>query len=607
MKNFSVYNHSFHIPVMGTGFTIDTALKVALYWISSVMSVDDNLMEKMREYYSGLYGEHFEPIAKNAPDSRARRITAYLNFVHRAVTRQFHELKVSEFKEGTEITKYFDLLDDCSSLKQEYNRMLGLREGVEKTQLQQSLRDRISPGPIDINILTKLDRENYKKGQKLPREYADGHSALRGFAKSELNSSVVFSAGLNPYLYSYVENFDCFYADAGGAIEKKITLKVSDFRSALIQGKIFAKKGIWISEYRIESGLNCGGHAFPTDGCLLGPILEEFKTRRGEFTGELFKYYRAALAAKKGIHDPVRPAARITVQGGIGTSSENRFLLRYFELDGTGWATPFLLVPEVTSVDPDMLEKLLNVDEDTVYLSGASPLGVPIYNLRNSASELTRLKRIAAGRPGSPCLNKYMAFNTEFTEEPICSASSHYQTKKIAELNQKGLGPEEYAKEYEKIVEKACVCHDLGDGVLAKYGLSYKGYNPVPAVCPGPNLVYFSKLLTLREMAGHIYGKINILSQKRPRPHMFINELRLYIQYFKNLISSASPKITAKEAEYFAEFKQNLLTGIEYYRNLVNHFIEESEQSKKEFMDYLSLLREELEKLTGTHPAVIPV
>jgi len=63
-------------------------------------------------------------------------------------------------------------------------------------------------------------------------------------------------------------------------LKKKIILKVSDFRSAIIQGNFFAKKGLWVSEYRIESGLNCGGHAFATDGFLLGPILEEFKQKR---------------------------------------------------------------------------------------------------------------------------------------------------------------------------------------------------------------------------------------------------------------------------------------------------------------------------------------
>jgi hypothetical protein len=46
-------HHTFHIPVMGIGFTIDTPVKVAHYGISSVMSlVDDILAEKMREFYS---------------------------------------------------------------------------------------------------------------------------------------------------------------------------------------------------------------------------------------------------------------------------------------------------------------------------------------------------------------------------------------------------------------------------------------------------------------------------------------------------------------------------------------------------------------------------
>ena len=54
-------------------------------------------------------------------------------------------------------------------------------------------------------------------------------------------------------------------------------LKVSDFHSAVVQGKFLAKRGLWVSEYRIESGLNCGGHAFATKGLLLGPILDEFQ------------------------------------------------------------------------------------------------------------------------------------------------------------------------------------------------------------------------------------------------------------------------------------------------------------------------------------------
>jgi len=120
------------------------------------------------------------------------------------------------------------------------------------------------------------------KDVQLPTIYNDAHASLRGFAKSKLSSSVVFSAGMNPRLYSYLEEFEDFFPNEKGELKKKIIIKVSDFRSAMIQGNFLAKKGLWVSEYRIESGLNCGGHAFATDGLLMGPIMEEFKQKKSE-------------------------------------------------------------------------------------------------------------------------------------------------------------------------------------------------------------------------------------------------------------------------------------------------------------------------------------
>ena len=40
----------------------------------------------------------------------------------------------------------------------------------------------------------------------------------------------------------------------------------------MTQSKVLAKKGIWVSEFRIESGLNCGGHAFAPGG--YAPVLD---------------------------------------------------------------------------------------------------------------------------------------------------------------------------------------------------------------------------------------------------------------------------------------------------------------------------------------------
>ena len=138
-----------------------------------------------------------------------------------------------------------------------------------------------------------------------PIEYNDAHAALRGFANSNLSSSLVLSAGMSPRLYSYLEKFEDFFPDANGIVKKKIILKVSDFRSALVQGKMLAAKGIWVSEYRIESGVNCGGHAFPTNGLLFGPILEEFKQNRSTLLETCIGVYENAIETK-GLNKPAQ-------------------------------------------------------------------------------------------------------------------------------------------------------------------------------------------------------------------------------------------------------------------------------------------------------------
>ena len=95
---------------------------------------------------------------------------------------------------------------------------------------------------------------------------------------------------------------------------KKIVLKVSDFRSSVIQGKFLAKKGLWVSEYRIESGLNCGGHAFATDGFLLGPILEEFKLKKESLFNSLYNTVNDALDALNSVIFNQELEAFVTVQ-----------------------------------------------------------------------------------------------------------------------------------------------------------------------------------------------------------------------------------------------------------------------------------------------------
>ncbi len=587
MKNGS---HSFHIPVMGTGFTIDTPLRVAKYGISSVIPlVDDVLVEQVRKYHCEKHGEPYEEISNRDQDARALRITAYLNLLDRLIRLQVEALQASPFEDGSEITRYFEMLPE-TPLKQAYGEMLATTEPEAKARMQEDLRQRAVPGSIDVNIMTKLDRDVYWDGKKLPAEFTDAMAALRGFANSTLNSSVVFSAGINQRLYTYAATFDDFFPDDNGELKKKIILKVSDYRSASIQGRFLAKKGLWVSEYRIESGLNCGGHAFATDGYLLGPVLEEFKEKRQELTDTLHAAYTKALADRDWPVNNEPHEVSLTVQGGIATALENEFLLRYYLVDRTGWGTPFLLVPEVTNVDNAHLEKLLAATDGDVYLSDSSPLGIPFWNLRTSASEETRRQHIREGKPGSICLKGAARLNTEFTEIPICPSSRVYVKRKLQHLPEEGLSAEQLAAAKESVLRKSCICHDLGGSTALKYNIDPAA---TPSICCGPSILDFSKISTLEEMVAHIYGRLSLMTNKE-RPHMFIKELMLYIDHLREEIKNFSLKLSFRTPAYFSKFKNNLLAGIEYYHRLAGQFIEEQ---RKQFLADLRVLKDEIERL----------
>ena len=590
-------SHTFHIPVLGLGYSVDTPLKVARYGISSVMSiVNDDLIERMREFHTKKDSEEYVPITTTDPDYRAARTTAYLNMVERKVNEQFEVLKNQPFEPGSDICRYFDLLPDSSSLKQGYDLMMELPEGDQKNTFQQTLRASLVKGAIDVNIMAKVDKMNYTANDEYTGdENTDALASLRGFANSNLESSIVLSAGMNPRLYSYLESFADFLPDAEGLIRKKVILKVSDFRSALIQAKFLAKKGIWVSEFRVESGLNCGGHAFATDGYLLGPILEEFKQKRTEMVTELFGMYLAALKTKGVENCQSAPAQYLTVQGGIGTASENTFLMQHYQVDATGWGSPFLMVPEVTNVDDETLKHLTNSTEDDFYVSGSSPLGILFNNFRHTTAETQRLERIEKGRPGSPCTKKFLVTNTEFTKLPICTASREYQNLKIKQLKELGLPEEEYAKMFNDVTEKICLCEGLCSSTYIKNGMVKPKENRAVTICPGPNTAYFNRIYSLEEMVKHIYGKIDLLDKVK-RPHFFIKELNLYVDYLQTDIQKHVKDLNDKKVKHFTKFKNQLNEGIAYYKEL---FAELPDQTSQLIQACYAELTEAENKLQG--------
>jgi hypothetical protein len=593
-QTFSAGAHTFFIPVMGVGFTIDTPLRVGRYGITSVLSlVDDRFIEQVRKHHCLEAGEPYEPIGERDEDHRARRITAYLDLLSRLLDKQVEALRSSPFTPESDITRYFRLLPE-GKLRADYEAMLAETDPDAKETMQAALRTRVTAGEIDVNIMTKLDRDHYRDGAPLPAEQADALSALRGYARSTLDSAIHFSAGLNPRLYTYTAQFPDFFPDEVGRLKKRIVLKVSDYRSAAIQGKFLAKRGLWVSEYHVESGINCGGHAFTGKGHLMGPVLEEFVVKKEALIAELHETYAKSLP-DGALFRPDSPLpVRLTAAGGIGTAEEHRFLMERYGLEQIGWGTPFLLVPEAVAIDEEHLKKLAEASEQDVYLSGASPLGVPFWNLRTSASEGAREKRIADGRPGSPCPKGYCKlYKTPTSAEPECPAARRFLGEQLAQKAQEALPEIRRRWENLKAMAKSCICHDLSGGAAKIYGIDPKA---TPAVCCGPNIVNFSRVATLEEMVDHIYGRANLLT-RADRPNFLLREIALYTDQVRGDLEEFCRGLADRAPANLAELRENLSTGLEYYRRLAEEF---GGTQKAKFLAELQAQRERVEALFAT-------
>lgn len=537
--------HKIHIPVMGICYTVDSPIRVAPFGITSVISlVDDGLLEEYRMAYAEREGIH----VGNPETTREGRIRAYLDFVADETERRFTALQAMRFAGGTlpqysnasaasanDKDKYFLMLPGDSPLREEYMQVCA-KTGLSRIGAEASLTAKMKMGEIQANIMVAL---NHKDAAL---------DAVRGFATSKVSGSLVLSAGINLGVFEEIAKYKCFYRqEINGEIvapEKKIILKVSDYRSALTQGKYLAKKGLEVYEYRIESGVNCGGHSFCVAKKLLPDVIHEFV----ECKQNLFEA-TSTLIAKTSV--PPQMPSRITAQGGICNASEIEQVLS-MGVDGVGVGTPFLLVPQATSCDKDTRRRLAASTSADVVLSHASPLGIPFMNLLTStAAEICREKanRILFGfthsngdaqtapapmhqlstseEPGFPCRQHYLCRAVEGFDHPICMASREYVLHRLAEINAQeasGACTREVAQSLRKeVLERECICRFLGNAGREELrerspSLHYDSreisaarlQKPVKrepvTVCPGPNIAYFTREYTLLEMMLHLYG-----------------------------------------------------------------------------------------------------
>lgn len=236
-------------------------------------------------------------------------------------------------------------------------------------------------------------------------------------------------------------------------------------------------------------------------------------------------------------------------------------------------------------------------------MSWASPLGIPFHNFRRSSAEAQRKARIAKGRPGSPCYKEFLSTDTEFTAIPICTASRQYQDLKLKQLQAQGLSAEGYGRAAEKITEKDCLCEGLGAGVLLKNGMRPAHKLEAVTICPGPNLAWFSRVVSLRTMVDHIHGKLSLLNTTE-RPHMFINELKLYVDYLRREAEQQAKDATDRQRRHLQNFKDNLLQGIRYYEELAPVLCKQAIEPVARFKEQLRRHADELRAMLAAEVAV---
>jgi hypothetical protein len=247
-------------------------------------------------------------------------------------------------------------------------------------------------------------------------------------------------------------------------------------------------------------------------------------------------------------------------------------------------------------VEKETLELLSDAKEDDIYLSEISPLGIPFSNLRGNSQDMIKDEFVRQGRPGSACTKKYASLNYEYPGTPICTASRQYQRKKINELKKETLNPGEFDKEFEAIVEKSCICKGLGTAALVVNNIDIKEEGYGISICPGPNMAYFSETVSLTEMVDHIYGRKNII-KRNDRPNMFIKELMLYIDFLEKKIGDVPKPFSAKQSEYFIQFKSNLSEGISYYKELFKTQKVRLANARTAFLKELSVLKDKLDTI----------
>ena len=111
-----------------------------------------------------------------------------------------------------------------------------------------------------------------------------------------------------------------------------------------------------------------------------------------------------------------------------------------------------------------------------------------------------------------------------------------------------------------------------------------------------PDKSYFSKLISLKEMTNHIYGRVNVIS-RNDRPNMFVKELNIYIKYLQDRLDEAKASMTSKQEKYLLTFADHLKEGIAYYNQLFAELTDRFEGTRSTILSELEVSKAILNQL----------
>jgi hypothetical protein len=124
------------------------------------------------------------------------------------------------------------------------------------------------------------------------------------------------------------------------------------------------------------------------------------------------------------------------------------------------------------------------------------------------------------------------------------------------------------------------------------------------SVCPGPNMAYYSKVMSLQNITDHIYGRDNMLSRK-DRPNMFIKELHIYMDYLKNKFDETKRSLGRKEEKYLKTSMSNMNIGITYYQSLFKEVEHSFQDVKTSVLNELKICKSSLDVMQTEFRALV--